>query len=157
MAVGPAVTATALPQGERPPAPRPSGRMPRQVFVEALAAIALAAAMLLGATTATVAVAQAGYRLDRAQAALRQAQDEHRRLQVEVATLQAPDRIAAVASQQLGMHAPSGFDTVVPVAVQDPPPATPHAVTIAIAPVRPEPGSLLAIWDALRAFVGQTR
>ncbi|HVB08970.1 MAG TPA: hypothetical protein VNM16_01230 [Bacillota bacterium] len=131
--------------------------MSRVAFTEGLTAILISGGLLLGAAYAAAAVTQAGYQLDHAQHVLATAQDAEHRLEVQVATLQAPDRIAAVATTQLGMRAPSTFDTVQLAPVQDVPAPATHAAVIAIAPVAPTPGSVRAVWNALSAFVAHVR
>lgn len=145
-----------LPQQPRRPAHR-SRRLSRVAFAEGLTAIILSALLLLAVAGLTAAVAQAGYRLDHARAGLAAAQDVNRRLQVDVAELQSPSRIAALAKSKLGMHAPSSFDTVVPQPVTSLPVPVPHSAVIAIAPVRPGPGSVAAVWASLRTWVAARR
>jgi cell division protein FtsL len=139
------------------PARRPSARMTRASFAEGLTAIALAGALLLGASAAAAAVTQAGYDLDHAQHQLAQAQDGERRLEVQVASLQAPARLAAIATTRLGMSEPSTFETVRPLPVQNVPAPQPHAAVIAVAADLPGPGSVRALWEGLRTFVAHMR
>jgi cell division protein FtsL len=146
--------------GSRPapgPARRPSARMSRAAFGEGMLAIAVSGLLLLGAATAAAAVTQAGYRLDHARHVLAAAQDSEHRLEVQVASLQAPARIAAIATSQLGMRRPSAFDTVRLVPVQDVTPPAPHSAVVELPTVTPGPGSVLALWDSLRTFLARLR
>ncbi len=143
------------PQAE--PARRPSTRLSRSTFTEGLTAIVLSGALLLGTAAAAAAVTQAGYNLDHAKHVLATTQDAEHRLEVQVATLQAPARLDAIATTQLGMTQPSTFDTVRAVPVQNAPAPKAHAAVIHIAAVNPGPGSVRALWAGLRTFVAHMR
>jgi cell division protein FtsL len=149
------------PQLERRPQPgparAPSTRLSWATFSEGLTAILICGGLLLGVASAAAAITQAGYNLDHAKHVLATTQDAEQRLAVQVASLQAPARLAAIATSRLGMSLPTSFDTVQPQPVQNPPAPRPHAAVITIAAVSPGPGSLTALWDSLRTFVAHMR
>lgn len=151
----------AAPQLERrpqaAPARRPSTRISWAVFSEGLTAIVLCFGLLLGVAAAAAAITQAGYNLDHAKYVLATTRDAEQRLAVKVATLQAPARLASIATTRLGMSLPTSFDTVQPLPVQNAPAPRPHAAVIPIAAVTPGPGSVTALWDSLRTFVAHVR
>jgi cell division protein FtsL len=156
-ATAPEISRQAAPRPETQRRPRASTRISRATFVEGLAAIVLSGLLLLLATSAAAAVTQAGYQLDHAKHVLATAQDGEHQLEVQVASLQAPDRIDQIATTQLGMRRPSRFDTVQPLPVANVPAAVPHSAAIAVAQITPGPGSVPALWDSLRAFVAHMR
>ena len=151
----------AQPRGAEQPQPRqsrrPSARISRANFTEGMTAIVVGGVLLLVVAGTAAGVTQAGYRLDHAQHLLATARNGERRLEVQVASLQSPSRIAAIATTRLHMSQPSSFDTVQPLAVQNAPAPQPHTAVIPIAAVNPGPGSVGALWDALRTFVARVR
>ena len=82
----------------------PGGR--RRVRVLSWAGVVVVAAALLAVVASQAALAQGQFRLQRLQARAAAEQDRYERLRLQVAELESPSRVVAVAQERLGMVPP---------------------------------------------------
>lgn len=126
-----------------PPAKR--GRHGRRVL-PAAAALALAAA-LFGLVAAHAALAGNQFRLQDLERRSAAQQDAYERLRLEVAELEAPQRILAAAREQLGMVEPGAVTLLAPPASRRPAaPAAPSGGA--------EPAGATAAWAGVKRTLG---
>ena len=95
-----------------PPAPRHRARHPRLLPVAAAMAVAVA---LLGLVAAHAALARGQFRLQDLERRADAEQARYERLRLDVARLEAPAHIVAVAQQRLGMVPPAAVTYLSPV------------------------------------------
>ena len=133
------------PQPRRRVRPR-SGRSKAAALRRGLLAIALAGGMAALCAVGSVAVAEQGYAVDRAQAEVATLQDANRQDAARLAQLENPQRIQREAVDRLGMHQPAGYVPVAPVQAPPPAPPAPPQTAQAVLPVPagPAPGGAVA-------------
>ncbi|QGP92917.1 Cell division protein FtsL [Neomoorella glycerini] len=90
--------------GRKTPRPRAQNRARQKVVL--LGLVLLAIGIAFGKTYLAVQLVIKGYELDALKQEINTMQRENERLQLEVARLKAPERIAAVATTRLGMVEP---------------------------------------------------
>ena len=86
------------------PRSAPSGR--RRVRLLTWTGVVVVAAALLAVVASQAALAQGQFRLQRLQARAAAEQDRYERLRLQVAELESPSRVVAVAQERLGMVPP---------------------------------------------------
>ncbi|MBW3645666.1 MAG: cell division protein FtsL [Actinobacteria bacterium] len=117
------------------------------------------AAVLVGASLLALAASHAmmvstQVRLDDLDQRVVEAQARHQALRLEVATLEAPDRVVSVAQERLGMAPP---DTVTYLQAAAPAESTPEAAPgVASAEEEAEPGTQPS-WGAIKPYLGSAR
>jgi cell division protein FtsL len=104
----------------------------------AVGAAGLLAMGLLSALASHVALAQGQFRLEQLRARVAEEQSTYDRLRLEVAELESPHRIVAVARERLGMTAPPSVTYLAPSHAlrQGGPPGGAHPPRVAPAPAR---------------------
>ena len=156
----PLLTPGTLPSPAPGPRPRPQPRaLPRSKAAarlrRGLGAIALAGGMAAAAVAGSVAVAQQGFAVDAARAQTQRLQGQNRQLTAELAALQSPQRVLAVAVGGLGMQRPAGY-LAVPARPVPPAPAQMRAGSaqaVLPVPAGPAPGSVVAIAGGVHSAV----
>lgn len=149
------------PSGERPPLrlvdnfrlEQATRRRRARRFGVAAAVLAVASLMALAGTNAMLVSNQV--RLDALERQATEAQARHQALRLEVATLEDPARVVAVATERLGMVAPEVITYLAPVArdrQEEPRPSAP-APEVASAPA-PEVASATLPWSAVKPYLG---
>jgi len=101
----------------------PRARRRRARILAALTA-ALVLAGLFGLVAFHVALTEGQLQLDRLQQRATDERDEYDRRRLQVAELEAPERVVAAAQQRLGMVSPPGVTYLSPSGVRTQPPAT---------------------------------
>ncbi len=118
--------------------------------------LVVAAAVLVGASLLALAASHAmmvstQVHLDDLERRVAEAQARHQALRLEVATLEAPDRVVSVAQERLGMAPP---DTVTYLQAAAPAESTPEpAPAVASADETGEPGTQPS-WGAIKPYLG---
>ncbi|MGH9165739.1 MAG: hypothetical protein ACRDZW_09535 [Acidimicrobiales bacterium] len=119
-----------------------------------VAAMAVAvAASLFGLVAAHVLLAQGQFRLQRLDGQADSAQERYERLRLEVANLEAPGRIVAVAQERLAMVAPAGVTYLSPTGPVTG--ETPARAAAAVAPDAPDDTDTTAAWSGVKRQLGR--
>lgn len=149
-----ATTAVPIPRPADRPPPRPPLRVvrpaPRRARIGIITAVAtlIIFSVLLGLVLFQTMMVQNQARLDRLDAQVRDQQATYQQLRLQVAQLESPSRIVAVASEKLGMVPPPGTTYLTPSATD----AAANGVT---APILPGSGGTSARdWQAIKPYLG---
>ncbi len=122
-----------------------------------LGAIAVSGALLAAVAGGSAVISMQSFALQGETAAVSTLRGQNRTLSVRLAEMQNPERIQRIATDQLGLHRPSGYVPVPTASVPPAPTPQPGRTTneVVSVPAGPAPGGAVDLWQRGAGWVQQ--